>query len=93
MKLSLLEIEFHLPGCRSLKEKRGRLRGLRDRYGKLGNVALCESDFQNVHDRSLWSFVIVGTESKIIDQTIARLQESIEEVVDALVASSRREDL
>jgi len=93
MKLSLLEIEFHLPGCRSLKEKRGRLRGLRDRYGKQGNVALCESDFQNVHDRSLWSFVIVGTESKIIDQTIARLQESIEEVVDALVASSRREDL
>ncbi len=93
MKLALLEIEFNLPGCRSLKEKRGRLRGLRDRYGKLGNVALCESGFQNVHDRSLWSFVIVGTESKIIDQTIARLQESIEEVVDALVASSRREDL
>ena len=93
MKLTLVEIEFSLPGCRSLKEKRARLRGIRDRYGKLTNVALCESDYQNVHDRSLWSFAVVGTDAKSVDQTIDRLQESIEEVVDAVVAENRREDL
>ena len=93
MKLTLVEIEFHLPGCRSLKEKRARLRGLRDRYGKLVNVALCECDFQNVHDRSLWSFAVLGADAKIVDQTIEGLQDSIEEVVDALVVDSRREDL
>lgn len=93
MKLSLLEIEFYLPGCRSLKEKRRRLRGLRDRYGKLSGVALCESDFQDIHDRSLWSIAVIGSDKKIVDASIASLQESIEEVVDALVAASHREDL
>ncbi len=93
MKISLIEIEFHLPGCRSLKEKRGRLRGLRDRYGRLNNVALCEDEYHDVHDRSLWSFVVVGNDSKIVDRTIEGLQESIEEVVEALVVSTHREDL
>lgn len=93
MKISLIEIEFHLPGCRSLKEKRGRLRGLRDRYGKLPGIALCEDGFHDVHDRSLWSFVVAGSDIKIVDRTIESLQESIEEVVDALVVSTHREDL
>ena len=48
MIVGLLELEFHIPGCKSLKEKRGRLAGMRDRFGRLTNVAVCESAFADV---------------------------------------------
>ena len=52
MNAGLLSINFHLGGCRSLKEKRQRLSGIRDRYGRPANVAVCESDFQDSHQRA-----------------------------------------
>ena len=35
MNVRLMTIDFHLGGCRSLKEKRQRLKGMRERFGKL----------------------------------------------------------
>ena len=57
MNAWLLSINFHLGGCRSLKEKRQRLKGIRDRYGRPANVAVCESDFQDSHQRAQWTFI------------------------------------
>ncbi|MFK7916113.1 MAG: DUF503 family protein, partial [Pseudomonadales bacterium] len=43
MKTVALQVRFVLHGCRSLKDKRKRLRGLRDRFGKQTGLAVCES--------------------------------------------------
>ncbi|MEE4283615.1 MAG: DUF503 family protein [Pseudomonadales bacterium] len=43
MNIACLTIVFHLHGCQSLKDKRQRLAGLRDRFGKQTQVAVCES--------------------------------------------------
>ena len=47
MHLGVLTLDLHLEGCQSLKEKRARTRGVRDRFGRLSQVAVCESDFSD----------------------------------------------
>jgi hypothetical protein len=91
MQIGVLRVSFALPGCRSLKEKRQRLGGLRERFGKQVNVAVCESDFQDVHDRAEWTFVAAALTGKLIDQTLTEIENRIIETVDATVSGIDRE--
>ena len=34
MSIGVLTVDFYVSGCRSLKEKRQRLNGIRERYGR-----------------------------------------------------------
>jgi hypothetical protein len=91
-RVTMLEVVFHIEACYSLKEKRSRLSGLRERFGKHVNLAVCEADFQDEHGRSLWAFVAVG-QDKIVDKTLSYVEEHIEEYVDAVVVDIRRQEL
>ena len=91
MQIGVLRVSFALPGCRSLKEKRQRLGGLRERFGKQVNVAVCESNFQDIHDRAEWSFVAVALTGKLIDQTLTDVEQRIIETVDATISGIERE--
>jgi len=91
MLIGLLKVSFALPGCRSLKEKRQRLGGLRERYGRQVNVAVCETRFQDVHDRAEWSFVAVALNSRLVHQILADIEQRIVETVDASVGEITRE--
>lgn len=52
MIIARLKVQFLLPGCTSLKEKRFVLNSLKARLRNRFNVALCETDFQNKWQRS-----------------------------------------
>jgi uncharacterized protein YlxP (DUF503 family) len=91
MLIGLLRVTFVLPGCRSLKEKRQRLGGLRERFGRQVNVAVCESNYQDVHDRAEWSFVAVALTSRLVEQTLSDIEQRIVDTVDANVADFARE--
>ena len=91
MQIGVLRVSFLLPGCRSLKEKRQRLGGLRERYGRQVNVAVCESNFQDMHDRAEWTFVAVALTARLIDQTLAEIEQRISETVDATISGIERE--
>jgi len=91
MQIGVLRVSFALAGCRSLKEKRQRLGGLRERFGKQVNVAVCESDFQDMHDRAEWTFVAAALTGKLIDQTLTEIENRIIETVDATVSGFDRE--
>jgi len=91
MRIGILVVELHLEGCHSLKEKRHRLLGLRDRFGKQPNVAVCESDFQDEHQRAQWSFVALGADGKLVEQSLRRIEDHIESAVDAVVTNLERE--
>ena len=93
MQVGVLRIAFVLPGCRSLKEKRQRLGGLRERYGRQVNVAVCETDFQDDHDRAEWTFVAVGITTRLVQQTLSDIEQRILESVDATVSGIVREDI
>ncbi len=85
MVIVMMVVDFHLPGCRSLKEKRHRLTRIRDRFGKQSNVAICESDYHDVHHQAQWSFVAVGLDRKKVDQTLAEIELFLENSLDALM--------
>jgi uncharacterized protein YlxP (DUF503 family) len=93
MRIGVLTVSFSLPGCRSLKEKRQRLSGLRERFGRQSNVAVCESDFADVHQRAEWSFVATGRSAAMVEQTLAEIEQRILESVDAEVLDTVREML
>jgi uncharacterized protein YlxP (DUF503 family) len=91
MLIGLLRVSFVLPGCRSLKEKRQRLGGLRERFGRQVNVAVCESNYQDIHDRAEWSFVAAALTSRLVEQILSDIEQRIVETVDANVAEFVRE--
>ncbi|MCB1052680.1 MAG: DUF503 domain-containing protein [Acidobacteria bacterium] len=84
MEIRKLDISFHLTGCHSLKEKRHRLKGLRDRFGSDPHTAVVESGFQDSHQQSVYTFVFVG-QADFLDKTIHQLEAYLEIHVDAEV--------
>ena len=91
MRACRLTIDFHLGGCRSLKEKRQRLKGLRDRFGRAVNVAVCESDHQDAHQRSQWSFIASAADVGVVERTLAEVERTIQFTVDAELVNVQRE--
>jgi len=89
----LLSVNFRLGGCRSLKEKRQRLKGIRDRYGRPPNVAVCESDFQDSHQRAQWTFIATASSANIVEQALADIVRNLELSVDAELIDVHRERL
>jgi hypothetical protein len=93
MHIGLLIVELHLDGCRSLKEKRSRLSGIRERLGRNVNLAVAETDHQDVHDLSQWSFVAVSGARHIVDQALERAEEYCDTQIDAQLTGAHREYL
>ena len=86
MHIAVLSLRFHLEGCTSLKEKRQRLGGLRDRFGRQPNVAVCESGDQDARERAEWSFVVAAGTRAIVDRTVAEIETFVAETLDARVS-------
>lgn len=93
MKIAILIIQFNLPGCNSLKEKRQRMSAIRSKYGKQINIAICESAMHDCHQSSEWSFVITGLSNKIVDSSISSIENNLEMIVDATIYNIHRENL
>ncbi len=91
MNVALLKIEFYLSGCRSLKEKRRRLQGIRDKYGRAANVAVCESDHQDTHQRAQWCFVATASSADVVDRTLSDIECSLQLGVDAEMVGAHRQ--
>ena len=93
MNVRLLTVDFRLGGCRSLKEKRQRLKGLKDRFGRAPNVAVCESDFQDALQRAQWSFVATSANGDIAEKALSEILQSLQLSVDAELIDARQEVL
>lgn len=93
MVIMVMVVDFHLVGCRSLKEKRHRLSGLRDRFGKQSNVAVCESAYHDLHQQAQWAFVAVGVSRRKIEQTLASIEQALGSTVDAVIIRVDFQDL
>lgn len=91
MHIGVLTLRFMLHGCRSLKEKRQRLSGLRDRFGKSVTVAVCESAYQDSHQHAEWTFVAVGQTVKLVDQMLGEIEQKVYDYTDAAVIDVARE--
>lgn len=73
--LATLTIHLHLPGCASLKEKRGRIKPLMARLHKEFNLSVAEMDLQDAHQQAVIGCALIGNDSAHLESalhTIAR---------------------
>ena len=71
--IGVLTLHLYLPGCTSLKEKRGRLKPLLVRMHREFNVSVAEMDRQDMWQESVVACALVSNES-------AHLQRSLQNV-------------
>lgn len=93
MQLAVLTVRFMLPGCTSLKEKRGRMGGLHASLGRNPAIAVCESGELQAHDRSEWSFVAVAPSRAQLDTLLEDIEARLEKGVDGRIIDVEREML
>jgi uncharacterized protein YlxP (DUF503 family) len=85
MVIGLLMLEMHIPGARSLKDKRHVLRGLEARIRKRFNVSVAEVEHQDLWQRARLAVVTVNTDQAHLDATL--------DAVAREAASSREAEL
>ena len=91
MHIGKIKLSFRLPGCRSLKEKRSRLRGLRDRFGKIPMLAVCEIGGTDAHQFSEWIFLACSMERALIDKNFSQIESFVSTSLDVQILEIDRE--
>lgn len=93
MHIGILVMTFSLPGCGSLKEKRQRMGGMHERFGRNPAVAVCESGEHDRHDASEWSFVVVGTTKREVESLCSQIEDKAQSTAEGRVIEVSREFL
>jgi len=91
MHLAVLTLVFQLPGCSSLKEKRHRLLGIKDKFGKIANVAVSEANYHDNLRRAEWHFAVLSQDKTIVEQQIAHIENFASTELDAVLEKAHRE--
>ncbi|HEX2445942.1 MAG TPA: DUF503 domain-containing protein [Vicinamibacterales bacterium] len=92
MVVGLLSVELHIPGARSLKEKRMVLRGVKDRLKKF-NVAVAEVEHQDLWQRAGLGIVTIGDSTEFVDRALATVADEIERTEPGLITGTQVEFL
>jgi uncharacterized protein YlxP (DUF503 family) len=85
--------KISLPGCASLKEKRQRMGGLHERFGRNPAVAVCESGELDRLEASEWTFVAVATSIPKLESLLSEIEDKIQRTVDGRLMEATREML
>jgi uncharacterized protein len=80
--IGVLTLHLQLPGCSSLKEKRGRLKSLLARLHKEFNLSSAEMDLQDKWNESIIACAMVGNDA-------AQLQRALQTVIQWVEQSGR----
>jgi uncharacterized protein YlxP (DUF503 family) len=89
--IAALTLELHLPGCTSLKEKRGRLKPLLHELHREFNVSAAEIDHLDSHRTAVLACVVVSNSGPHGEQLLSKIPGWIErrrpdlQVVDHLI--------
>lgn len=92
MTVGLLLVELHVPGARSLKDKRMVLRRIKDRLKKF-NVAVSEVEHHDLWQRAELAVVTVSPEQSHADRELAAVANEIERIEPGLIARTEVEFL
>jgi uncharacterized protein YlxP (DUF503 family) len=73
--LATLTIHLHLPGCASLKEKRGRIKPFMARLQREFNLSVAEMDLHDQWQQAVIGCVMIGNQHAFLEsalQTVRR---------------------
>ena len=91
MILGLCQFAVALPGNRSLKDKRRVVRGLVDRVRARHRVAIAEVADNDVHDRGVVGFAVVGNDRRAVRSVLDAVMRTVEDTCPAEVVESEVE--
>jgi uncharacterized protein len=72
-----LTIHLHLPGCASLKEKRGRILHLMSRLRREFNISVAETDLRDAHQESLLVCAMVNSDRSQLERSLRAVEKWI----------------
>jgi uncharacterized protein YlxP (DUF503 family) len=70
MAIGILLLQFQLPGCKSLKEKRSRLKPLLARLHREFNISVAELDRQDVWDEAVIGCAMISNEHQFSESSL-----------------------
>jgi uncharacterized protein len=73
-----LTIHLHLPGCASLKEKRGRLKPLLNQLHKKFNVSVAETDRQDMWQEAVIACALVNSDGGQVQRSLQTVLKWVE---------------
>lgn len=73
MSVGLLTLHIHLPGCGSLKEKRGRLKSLINQLHREFNVSVAEVEHHDVWQDSVIACALVSNDHKHTQRVLQKI--------------------
>jgi uncharacterized protein len=79
--IALLTLDIHIPHAQSLKDKRMVIRRIKDRLRSKFNVAVSETDHQELWQRAQISVITVGSDDAYVEQGLQLALEEAERVV------------
>ncbi|RUM87787.1 MAG: DUF503 domain-containing protein [Thermovibrio sp.] len=91
--IGYVEIELSIPYAHSLKEKRGVVKRIVERVKGKFNVSVSEIGEQDKWQRSVIAVVTVGTSKRVVDATLEKVIEFVEELYPGLLTGYSKEFL
>lgn len=82
MIIGFLSLEIYLPFSHSLKEKRKRLVSIKDRLKSKYNVAFSEIEYHDKWQRTLIGVVTLNKHKIIVEKTLNKIIDDVQELVD-----------
>ncbi|OYV97262.1 MAG: hypothetical protein B7Z68_03875 [Acidobacteria bacterium 21-70-11] len=83
--VAVAQVELHLPGARSLKDKRQDVRSLVERMRHRLAVLVVESDHQELHQRAGLAISAFATDAEAARGTVARALDLVNESFPGVV--------
>jgi uncharacterized protein len=79
MVIAITTWDLHLPGCHSLKEKRGVLRPLTSELRRSLNVSVAETGHQDLWQRAEIACAVVGSARPVVEEVLRAADRVVEE--------------
>lgn len=87
MVVGVAVCELHLPGVRSLKDKRRIVKGLVERIHQRWRVSVAETAYHDLHQRAEIGIAAVGHADHEVERLLDNLREIFEAEPEAMVTS------
>lgn len=78
MKIGLLQIELYLSQCKSLKQKRLILNGLKSKLKNKFNISIIEAGYQDKWQRTVIAIACISNDEKIVSSTFNQIMNFVE---------------
>ena len=91
MTVGVLKATLHIPGARSLKDRRRVVRSIKDRLRNSFNVSVCDLSSDGLWHTGVLVVAAVGPDAATVEERLTRVTGFLGREREALLAASERE--